>query len=160
MERHPKILETLSIKSPLLGQIPTLKGSQFATHHYINTRPPLFLDTQKIPNSLTMEFLEISHSLTWLSEGSWPVPHWCLLFSHCVFIPQVLIGMTWSLQLTDDFSTSSISISSTPSSLTWISMIKNSTTFKCISNSNIQFQKKKKKNFWAEHIKGTVLSTT
>ena len=107
MERHPKILETLSIKSPLIGKIPTLKGSRFSIHHYINTKPPLFPSTQKISNSLTIEFLEISHSLTWTLKGSWPVTHRCFLFGPFVFISQVLFGVIWSLQRTDDFSTSS-----------------------------------------------------
>jgi len=55
MERHPTILETLvpvlfhKEKSPLLRDL----GS-----------PLLFPSMQKIPNSLTIEFLEISHLLT------------------------------------------------------------------------------------------------
>ena len=107
MERHPKILETLSAKSSQQGKILTLKGFRFTIHHYISTRPPLFSSMQKIPSSFTIEILEISHSLTWPSKGSWSVPHQCLLFGPCVFTPQVFIAMTWSLQLIDDFSTSS-----------------------------------------------------
>ena len=87
--------------------IPTLKGFRFTIHHYISTRPPLFWGTQKIPSSLTIEFSEISYLLIWHSEGSWLIPHWCLLFGSCVFTPQVFIGVTWSLQLTDNFNTSS-----------------------------------------------------
>ena len=107
LERHHKILETLSAKPSQYGKIPTLKGFQFTIHHYINTRPPLFSSTQKIPSSLTIEFLKVSHSLTWPSEGSWLVPHRCLLFGPIVLILQVPIEVIWSLQLIDDFSTSS-----------------------------------------------------
>ena len=101
-------LENPNTKSPLQGKIPTSEGSWFTTCHYINTRSPLFLGTQKIPSSLTIEFLEISHSLTWPSEGFWPVPHWCIMFGPFVLITQVPIVVIWSLQLIDDFSTSSI----------------------------------------------------
>ena len=89
------------------GKIPTFGRSQFTTHHYINTRPPLSAGTQKIPSSLTIEFLEISHSLTWPLEGFWPVPRQCLLFSPSVLVPQVPTGAFWSLQLIDDFDISS-----------------------------------------------------
>ena len=86
MERHPKILETLSAKSSQQGKILTLKGFRFTIHHYISTRPPLFSGMQKLSNSLTIEFLEASHSLTWLSEGFRTVPHRCLLFDPFVLI--------------------------------------------------------------------------
>ena len=107
MERHPKILETLSAKLSQQGKTPTLKRFRFTTCYYISTRPPPFTSTQEIPSSLTIEFLEISYSLTSLSEGSWSVPHRCLLFCPFVLLPQVPIGVIWSLQLIDDFSTSS-----------------------------------------------------
>ena len=107
MKRYPKILKTLSAKPSQQGKIPTLKGFWFTTHYYISTRPPLFSSMHKIPSSLTIEFLETSHSLTWPSEGSWLVQHRCLLFSPFVLIPQVPIGVIWSLKLTNDFSTSS-----------------------------------------------------
>ena len=45
----------------------------------------------------------ISHSLTWPSEGLWPVPRWCLLFGSCVLVLHVPISVIWSQQLTDDF---------------------------------------------------------
>jgi len=64
MERYLEILETLSTKPSQQGKIPTLEIFRFTTHHYINTRPPLFSDTLKIPSSLTIEYLEISYSLT------------------------------------------------------------------------------------------------
>ena len=82
MERYLKILKTLSANPPppQQGYIPTLKGFQFTTHHYISTRPPLFSSTQKIPSSLIIEFVKISHSITWHSKGSWLVPHRCVLF--------------------------------------------------------------------------------
>ena len=60
--------------------------SPLTTHHYISTRPPLFSGMWKISSSLTIKFLEISHSLTWCLEGSWPAPHWCFLFgSFCSY---------------------------------------------------------------------------
>ena len=68
------------------GKIPTVGGSRFTTHHYINTRPPLSSGTLKIPNSLTKELIEISHSLTWPSKGFWPIPHQCLLLIFIVLI--------------------------------------------------------------------------
>ena len=80
MERYPEISKTLSAKPSQQGKIPTLKGSRFTTHHYISAKP-LFSGTQKIPSSLTKEFTEISHLLTWLSKGFRLVLHWCLLFS-------------------------------------------------------------------------------
>ena len=39
----------------------TLKGFRLTAHHYISARLLLFSGTQKIPSSLTIEFLEISH---------------------------------------------------------------------------------------------------
>ena len=36
------------------------------------------------------------------------MPHRCLLFGPFVLVPQVPIGVTWSLKLTDDFNTSSV----------------------------------------------------
>ena len=86
MERHPKILETLSAKPSQQGKIPTSKGSQFTIHYYISTRPHLFSGTQKLSISLTIEFLETSHSLTWPSKGFWPIPHRCLLLGPFVLI--------------------------------------------------------------------------
>ena len=82
MERHLKISETLT--------------------------PDLSSSTQKIPNSINTEFLEISHSLTWSSEGLWPVPRRCLLFGPCILVLQVPISMIWSQHLTDDFHASSV----------------------------------------------------
>ena len=110
MEMQPKILETLNIRSSLQEKIPTLKGARFTTHHYISTRPPLFLGTQKILCSLTIEFLEISHSLTWSLEGFWLVPHQCLHFDPCVLILQVSISTIWSPELTNDFRASSVGV--------------------------------------------------
>ena len=81
--KTPWNLENLNTKSPLQWKIPTSEGSWFTTRHYISTRPPLFLGTQKIPSSLTIEFLEIFHSLTWPLEGFWLVSHRCLLLSFC-----------------------------------------------------------------------------
>ena len=86
MERCPEILETLSAKPSQRGKIPILKGFQFAFHHYINTKPPLFSGMQKLASSLTIEFIETSHSLTWLSEGFWPLLHLCLLFGPFILI--------------------------------------------------------------------------
>ena len=103
-------LKNPNTRSPLQGKIPTSKGSWFAIRHYISTRPSLFSRTQKIPNSFTIDFLEISHSLTSHSEGFWSVPHWCLLFGPFVLFHRYPIGVIWDLQLTDDFSTSSIHI--------------------------------------------------
>ena len=51
-----------------------------------------FSGTQKIPSSLTIKFLEISHSLTWHSEDFYPISHWCLLFGSYFLILQVFIG--------------------------------------------------------------------
>ena len=107
MEKHPKILETLRARPSQQGKIPTLEGFQFTTHHYINTKPHLFPGKQKLLSCLTIEFLKISHSLTWPSKGFWPIPHQYLLFGPFVLIPQVPIGVLWSLQLTDDFNSSS-----------------------------------------------------
>ena len=81
LERYPLILENLSTKPSQQGKIPTLKGSWFTTHHYISTRPILFSGMQKISSFLTKELIEISHSLTWHSEGFRLVPHRYLLFS-------------------------------------------------------------------------------
>ena len=39
MERHSKFLKTLILDLPHKGKIPILKGSWFATRHYISTRP-------------------------------------------------------------------------------------------------------------------------
>ena len=91
MERFPKILETLSVKPSQQGKIPILKGFWFAIHYYINTKPPLFSGMQKLASSLTIEFIETSHSLTWPSKGFWLVPHWCLLFGPFVFIHRYLL---------------------------------------------------------------------
>ena len=79
MGRYPKISKTLSAKPSQQRKIPTLKGFWFTTHHYLSTIPPLLSGTQKIPSSLIKEFINISHLLTWPSEGSWQVPHQCLL---------------------------------------------------------------------------------
>ena len=97
MEKYPKILETLNAKPSQQGKIPTLKGFWFTTHYYISTKPLLFSGMQKIPSSLTIEFLEISHLLIWPSEGSKVVPHQCLLFGPFVLTPQIPIGVIWSL---------------------------------------------------------------
>ena len=107
--KTPWNLGNLNTKSPLQGKIPTLDASWFTTCHYISTRSPLFSDMQKIPSSLTIEFLEISYLLTWHSEGFRLAPQRCHLFGPFVLAPQVPIGVIWSLQLTDDFSTSSLS---------------------------------------------------
>ena len=85
MEWCSKILETLSAKPSQQGKIPTSKGSWFTIHYYINTRPPIFLSTQKIPTSLTIEFLEISYfaNLTFkgLLASTTPMPSiWSLCF--------------------------------------------------------------------------------
>ena len=106
--KTPWNLENPNSKSPLQGKIPTSEGSWFTTRHHISTRPPLFLGTQKIPSSLTIEFLKIFHSLAWPLEGFWLVSHRCLLFGLFVLAPQVPIGVIWHLQLIDDFSTSSL----------------------------------------------------
>ena len=82
LERYPLISETLNTKPTQQGKISTLKGSRFTTHHYISTRPPLFSGTQEILSSLTKELIEISHLLTWHSEGFSLVPHRSLLFGH------------------------------------------------------------------------------
>ena len=106
-EKTPYDHENPNAKYSPQGKIPTFGGAQFTTHHYISTRPPLSAGTQKIPSSLTIEFLEISHSLTWLLEGFWPIPRQWLLFSPSVLVPQVPTGAFWSLQLIDDFDISS-----------------------------------------------------
>ena len=69
MERRPKILETPSAKPSQQGKSSTLKGFRFVIHHYINTKSLLFSSMQKIPSSFIKEFIEISHSLIWHSEG-------------------------------------------------------------------------------------------
>ena len=48
MERHPKILETLSAKPFQQRKIPTLKGFQFTIYHYISTRPSLSSGTLEL----------------------------------------------------------------------------------------------------------------
>ena len=82
MERRPKILETLLAKPSQQGKIPISKGFWFTIHRYINTKPPLFSGTQKLSSSLAIEFIETSHSLTWHSEGFWPILHWCLIHKY------------------------------------------------------------------------------
>ena len=91
MERHPIILETLvsdlfhKEKFPLSRDL----GSRQLLYKH---QTPLFSSMEKLSNSLTIEFIETSCSLTCHSEDFWLVPHQCLLFGPFVLIHRYPLG--------------------------------------------------------------------
>ena len=119
-KRHPKISKTLApdllyMERSLHPRDLDLLLTTISVYTYIES--PLLSSTQKIPNPLTIEFLEIFHSLTWHSESLWPALHWCSLLGFWFLVLQVPIGLFKGYQFTDNFCTLSITFTG---SLTWL----------------------------------------
>ena len=108
MERHPKILETLKYQTLPARKDPYFEG--ISIHHsllykhqtssFLRYAKTLYLSHYKVHRDFSFTNLTFGG----FSSGTTPMPS---IWSLCCY-SQVPIGVTWSLQLTDDFSTSSI----------------------------------------------------